>query len=198
MAYALENAKVLIVEDMRPMQLLLKSLLGIYGFSNVYTASSGEEGFNIFCRINPDLVVTDWIMDDGDGLAMIRRIRKDKKSPNPFVPVLVVTGFSSRPRVEKARDNGVTEFLVKPFTAKELYAKIEHVIEKPRQFVDNGEFFGPDRRRKRGEGYSGPRRRDGDSHSKPVRIEEEDARTRAAREVFRQLVEEARKTRMKE
>lgn len=197
MPYKLENAKVLVVEDMRPMQMLLKSLLGIYGFSDVYTAGSGDEGFSIFCKINPDLVVTDWIMDDGDGMSMIRKIRKDKKSPNPFVPVLVVTGFSSRPRVEKARDNGVTEFLVKPFTAKELYNKIEHVIEKPRQFVDTDEFFGPDRRRKRGEGYKGPRRRDGDDTRPPVE-NREDPRAKIAREIFKTLLDEARRTQGRE
>lgn len=192
MAYKLENAKVLVVEDMRPMQMLLKSLLGIYGFSDVYTADNGVDGFNLFCKTNPDLVITDWIMDEGDGIAMIRKIRKDKRSPNPFAPVLVVTGFSSRPRVEKARDNGVTEFLVKPFTAKELYAKIEHVIEKPRQFVDTDVFFGPDRRRKRGEGYKGPRRRGADQSAAPEG--REDARTKIAREIFQNLLDEARKT----
>lgn len=194
MTYKLENAKVLVVEDMRPMQMLLKSLLGIYGFSDVYTASGGDEGFSVFCRANPDLVITDWIMDGGDGLSMIRKIRKDKKSPNPCVPILIVTGFSSRVRVEKARDNGVTEFLVKPFTAKELYAKIEHVIEKPRQFVDTEEFFGPDRRRKRNEGYKGPRRRgnDGDREGR-----QDDPRGKVAREIFQKLLDEARKTQTK-
>lgn len=194
MTYKLENAKVLVVEDMRPMQMLLKSLLGIYGFSDVYTAGGGDEGFSVYCRVNPDLIITDWIMDNGDGLSMIRKIRKDKKSPNPYVPILIVTGFSSRIRVEKARDNGVTEFLVKPFTSKELYAKIEHVIEKPRQFVDNGEFFGPDRRRKRNEGYKGPHRRDND----PDRNNREDAaRSKVAREIFQKLLDEARKTQEK-
>lgn len=194
MTYKLENAKVLVVEDMRPMQMLLKSLLGIYGFSDVYTASSGDEGFSVFCRVNPDLVITDWIMDNGDGLSMIRKIRKDKKSPNPCVPVLIVTGFSSRIRVEKARDNGVTEFLVKPFTAKELYAKIEHVIEKPRQFVDAGEFFGPDRRRKRNEGYKGPRRRGSDGGREG---RQDGTRSKVAREIFQKLLDEARKTQVK-
>lgn len=162
MPYDLAKAKVLVVEDMKPMRLLLKSILSTYGFKDILEASGETEAFRAFSRHNPDLLVVDWILEEGDGVSLVRRIRKDPASPNPFVPVVLMTGFSSRPRVEKARDMGVTEFLVKPFTARDFYAKIEHVIEKPRQFIDLGEFFGPDRRRRRGDGYGGPWRRDED------------------------------------
>lgn len=195
MTYKLDAAKVLIVEDMVPMQMLLKSLLGIYGFRDVYTASGGEEAFSIFCQLKPDLVITDWIMDDGDGLSLVRKIRKDRKSPNSFVPILIVTGFNSRERVVSARDSGVTEFLIKPFTAAELFAKIERIIEKPRQFIENEEFFGPDRRRKRGDAYQGPQRRGDEVRKKPL---EKTPSGKSSHEVFRELVAKARETQANE
>ncbi len=162
MSYALEQVKILVVDDMKPMQDLTKSILSIFGFHNIYSAEDGKQGFDLACRHNPDLIITDWIMDKMDGLEMTKLIRKSPMSPNPYVPILMMTGFSSRLRVEGARDQGITEFLVKPFTANDLYTRIVQIVERPRQFVDAEEFFGPDRRRKLLEGYEGPRRRDHD------------------------------------
>ncbi len=74
-----------------------------------------------------------------------------------------MTGFSERRRVFQARDSGVTEFLVKPFNARDLYRRISQIIERPRQFVRSEDFFGPDRRRKSLEEYQGAERRSGNS-----------------------------------
>ena len=70
-----------------------------------------------------------------------------------------MTGYSDQPRVEEARDTGVTEFLMKPYSARDMYARIVQIIEKPRQFVDTGEFFGPDRRRRKNFTFTGSNRR---------------------------------------
>jgi two-component system chemotaxis response regulator CheY len=110
-------------------------------------------------------VIADWMMRPMDGIAFTRLIRNDPSSPNPYVPVILMTGFSERRRVVQARDSGVTEFLVKPFNAKDLYKRIAQVIERPRQFVKSEDFFGPDRRRKStidGPLYRGPLRREAD------------------------------------
>ncbi len=162
MTYKLDHVTVLIVDDMRPMLALTKSVLNSFGFHNIIMAENGQEGFQRFCEVKPDIVLTDWHMTPVDGLEMTRMIRKNPRSPNPFVPVIMMTGFSSRLRVMSARDHGITEFLVKPFTAKDLYARIFQIIEKPRNFVETEQFFGPDRRRKRIKDYVGPRRRDND------------------------------------
>lgn len=162
MAYQLENATVLIIDDMAPMLSLVTSILKIFGFQHIYTATNAEEGFEKFCNMNPDIVITDWLMDPYDGIELTRKIRTDHRSPNKFVPVILMTGYSHRLRVEKARDSGVTEFLVKPFKARDLYYRLEHLIEKPRKFVELSKFFGPDRRRKKPKDYEGPKRREED------------------------------------
>ena len=163
MAYQLHNASVLIIDDMQPMLTLVSSILNIFGFKNVHTASDAEEGFQMFCDLNPDIVITDWLMDPYDGIELIKKIRTEEKSPNRFVPIIMMTGYSHRMRIEKARDSGVTEILVKPFKAKDLYHRIEHLIERPRQFVELSKFFGPDRRRRRPDDYRGPMRRQADA-----------------------------------
>ena len=162
MAYQLDHVKVLIVDDMQPMLDLTRSVLETFGFVHIFTAENGEAAFDLVKEHDPDFIITDWLMDGMDGLELTQKIRTDKKSPNPYVPIIMMTGFSSKLRVESARDIGITEFLVKPFNAKDLYARVFQIIEKPRQFVSTEEFFGPDRRRKRIKDYKGPRRRSAD------------------------------------
>jgi DNA-binding NtrC family response regulator len=74
----------------------------------------------------------------------------------------MMTGYAATARVAAARDQGVTEFLVKPFTANELARRIAYVIDAPRDFVETNEFFGPDRRRRKGHEHSDERRKEDD------------------------------------
>lgn len=171
MVYQFRKVSILVVDDMKPMVTLVSSLLKVFGFTSIYTAYDAEDAFEQFCRYKPDIILTDWLMQPYDGLELIRRIRKDPRSPNKFIPVIMMTGYSHRIRVEQARDVGVTEFLVKPFNAKDLYARIEQLIEKPRQFVDADEFFGPDRRRRRPSSYMGPRRRESEGEGGDMEID---------------------------
>jgi len=189
MAYSLNKVKVLIVEDMQPMLSLTKSLLSIFGFKEIIGTTSAEEAFELYKKDQPDVVITDWLMEPMSGLDLIDKIRKEPGSPNPYVPIILMTGYSDRLRVERARDTGVTEFLVKPYTSRDLYARIVQIIEKPRQFVDAGTFFGPDRRRRKNYEYSGPMRRASDREEGAG----QDPQSRKNAELLKKLREEARK-----
>src|SRR5581483_11468752 len=111
-----------------------------------------------------DIAIVDWVMEPMDGLEFVRQVRSAEDSPNPFLPIIMMTGHTERHRIFKARDAGVTEFLAKPITAKTLLLRLMNIIEHPRPFVRAKGYFGPDRRR-RSEDYSGPERR---GQSKPV------------------------------
>lgn len=163
MSYQFEKISVVVVEDNQPMAMMVKSILETFGITSVTLARNGDEGFEAFCQTNADIVIADWMMKPTDGITLTRMIRNEPRSPNPFVPVILMTGFSEKSRVMGARDSGVTEFLVKPFQAKDLYKRIAQVIERPRQFVRTSEFFGPDRRRSEDQGFSGPYRRETDN-----------------------------------
>jgi two-component system chemotaxis response regulator CheY len=162
MAYEFENVSVLVVEDNQPMLDLVKSLLQTFGVKNILSARDGEAGFEIYRKQNPDLIIADWMMRPMDGISMTRQIRSDPKGPNPFVPIILMTGFSEQRRVVQSRDAGITEFLVKPFNARDLYRRIYQIIERPRQFVKSEDFFGPDRRRRGAAGFTGPFKRETD------------------------------------
>lgn len=164
----MHRISVLVVEDNLPMLDITKSLLLTFGVGQVHTAHNGEMGFENFCTHKPDIVIADWMMKPMDGISFTRKIRNDPHSVNPYVPVILMTGFSERRRVLQARDAGVTEFLVKPFNARDLYKRLAQVIERPRQFVRSDDFFGPDRRRKSELPYGGPLRRDGDAEEQAL------------------------------
>lgn len=164
MAYNLQNIKILLVEDNQEILSLIRNVLQSFGIGKIITALNGEKGFEAFCEHNPDLVITDWMMEPCNGLKLSWKIRNDPLSPNKFVPIILMTGFSEKRRVINARDKGgITEFLVKPFNTRDLYRRLYKIIEAPRQFVEAESFFGPDRRRRRTDGYEGPFRREGDS-----------------------------------
>lgn len=164
MGFKFDRLSMLVVEDTFPMQKLLVSVLEALGIKNVETASNGDDAFRAFCTRKHDIVLSDWSMDPIDGIELTRMIRKHSLSPNKLVPVILITGYSAWSRVEEARDAGVTEFLVKPFTANDIARRITHVINRPRDFIETQDFFGPDRRRRREDSnYKGPLRRDEDT-----------------------------------
>ncbi len=155
----MKELKVLVVDDCAPMLEVMVSILDRFGFGAIVTASDGEEAFSVFQAEKPDLIITDWHMPNVDGLEFCNWIRRNKHSVNRRIPIILMTGFSERERVAKARDGGVTEILMKPFSAKDLARRIMHVIDVPRDFIESMEFLGPDRRRRSDENYAGSDRR---------------------------------------
>jgi two-component system chemotaxis response regulator CheY len=155
----MKEISVLVVEDSEAMMDVMVTILTRFGFGRILTAQDGEEGFSIFQRYKPDIIITDWHMDPVDGLELIKWIRRNKYSVRRMVPIILMTGFTEHSRIEAARDMGTTEILVKPFTAEDLAKRIMHMIDVPRDFIETQQFFGPDRRRRRVEDIDGEDRR---------------------------------------
>jgi DNA-binding response OmpR family regulator len=148
MAYRLDDVRVLVIDDNMPIRMLIRMLLLDLGVGFVDVASNGEEGLDLYRLRRPDIVLVDWRMDKMDGIQFTKILRHDKDEHALHVPILMMTGFTNKERVIQARDAGVTEFLIKPFTVQALTKHIEGVIEKPRPFVHAPDFDGPDRRRR--------------------------------------------------
>jgi CheY-like chemotaxis protein len=158
---AFDHLKALVVEDNPHMRTLLRSLLNALGITQVFEATDGEEAFGLLRDRQPDLILSDLSMKPMDGIAFVREVRTSVTSPNPYIPIIMVTGHTERHRVEAARDAGVTEVLAKPITAGNLFQRIGEIVDRPRAFVKCPGYFGPDRRRHAAEDYAGPfRRRD--------------------------------------
>ena len=162
MAFEFSKLKLLIVEDVVPMRQLFVTVLRSLGIQNITEASNGEEAFQKFAKENHDIIITDWMMEPGDGLQLTHQARHSTESPNKMVPIIMITGYSAWSRVETARDKGITEFLIKPFTANDIAKRLAFVITNPRDFVETDKFFGPDRRRRIDSKFTGPYRRQED------------------------------------
>jgi len=137
----------MIVDDQEFITTLLRQMVKVLGCIDIHVFSNGEDAWTYFKDTPVDIVITDWQMLPMSGLKLTQLIRKSPDSPNPFVPIIMVTAYREREHVFKARDTGVTEYVVKPVSPKGLFSRIEAVIERPRRFVRVGDFFGPDRRR---------------------------------------------------
>lgn len=149
MSYKLKSLKILVIDDNAPIRLLVRSLLLDLGFGQVQAEPNADAGWDSYVKDKPDIILVDWRMDKADGIEFTRRVRQDPASHNPTVPIIIMTGFTNKQRVFDARDAGVTEFLIKPFTVQTLSDRLMHIIEKPRDFVLAPQYVGPDRRRRR-------------------------------------------------
>jgi DNA-binding response OmpR family regulator len=158
--------KFLIVEDNPFMRIILKQLLRALGVLEMAEAADGAQAFSVMKIFEPDIILIDWEMQPLDGLDFVKLVRVGDDSPNQYVPMIMVTGHSEQNKVTQARDAGINEMLIKPLSARTLFSRIRAVIERPRPFVETRGYFGPDRRRKQEDFYSGPeRRKDPDEQS---------------------------------
>lgn len=148
MGYKFDNITPIIAEDNQHMRHLIKGILQAFGCKTVKEASNGKEALQIINSSPVDILICDWNMAPINGIELVKEIRNDEISPNPFLPIIMLTGHSQHKRVIEARDAGVDEFVAKPISAKILYEHLKSVIENPRPYVRSPSYFGPDRRRK--------------------------------------------------
>lgn len=159
MGYNFDRLKILVVDDNQHMRKLVTTVLQAFGVTQIYDAANGADALRLLREKNPDVVFLDWVMEGMSGIDVVKEIRTSPKSPNPFVPVIMLTGHTSLSHVQQARDAGATEFLAKPVSVKSVMSRLVAIIENPRPYVRTKVFFGPCRRR-RVENYNGPERRE--------------------------------------
>ncbi len=157
--YNIERLNFLVVDDNKHMCVLIKTILSAFGVRNVLEAGDGADAFKVLKHFPADIIICDWVMQPLDGLDFVRLVRTGKDSPNPYVPVIMLTGHTEMHRVMEAREAGVSEFLAKPVSPKKLYARIRSIIEHQRNFIKSKSYFGPDRRRQDLASYKGGERR---------------------------------------
>jgi CheY-like chemotaxis protein len=163
--------QILVVDDNAHMRAILAEVLKGVGVSKIAEAQDGSEALKILRDFEADLAIVDFSMQPIDGVEFTRIIRTSEHSPNPYLPILMATGHAERARVMEARDAGVTEFVVKPITARAILGRIGAIIFRPRPFVRSGDYFGPCRRRQVDPDWAGPWRREGDKGSRTVVVE---------------------------
>jgi two-component system, chemotaxis family, chemotaxis protein CheY len=157
--YRFDKLKILVVDDNVHMRKLVVTILQAFGATQIAEADSAESAWPVLREQNPDVVVLDWVMEGMSGIDFTRKIRSDAQAPNPFVPIIMLTGHTQTTRVREARDAGINEFIAKPVSVKTLMSRMAAVIESPRPYVRTKIYFGPCRRRRALPDYDGPERR---------------------------------------
>lgn len=160
---ALQSLDILLVDDNPNMRAIVSTMLKSVGVGRVREVDDGAAALAALKDRPADLAIVDFKMLPVDGVTFTHLIRTAKDSPNPYLPIIMMTGHSDKRRVTEARDAGVTEFVTKPVTPQALLIRIQAVIMRPRAFIRGGDYFGPDRRRRPTENYDGPFRRAGDA-----------------------------------
>ncbi len=151
---------VLIIDDNEHTVQLLSRMLHGFGIHSISSAKDGSTAFPLLKVKKFDLIICDWAMKPINGITFARRVRRDPKSPCPFVPIIMLTGHTDVERVIEARDAGINDFLAKPIAPATLLQRMISALEKPSEFIKAGEYFGPDRRRRDDEPLGGTDRRE--------------------------------------
>ena len=116
------TVSVLIVDDQQSMRGICKYILTQLGFTNIIEAKSGRDALGKLEKSNVDLIISDWNMDDIDGLTLLRVIRKHPKTQ--AMPFIMATGRSDKEQVKEAISFGVNNYIIKPWQMDDLAKKI--------------------------------------------------------------------------
>jgi two-component system, chemotaxis family, chemotaxis protein CheY len=117
---------VLVVDDQQSMRGICKYILTQLGFTSIIEAKSGREALSKLEKQNVDLIISDWNMEDIDGLTLLRVIRKHPRTAG--MPFIMATGRSDKEQVKEAISSGVNNYIIKPFDASTMRKRIEAVI----------------------------------------------------------------------
>lgn len=125
----LEKETILVIEDNADMRSYIREhLVDDY---QVLEAAHGKEGLNIANREIPDLIITDIMMPEMDGIAFCSVVRRDERTSH--IPVVMLTAKEGRDNKIEGLETGADEYLTKPFDARELRARIKNLIHQRQQ-----------------------------------------------------------------
>lgn len=120
--------KILVVDDFSTMRRIVKNILKQLGYENIEEAEDGAQAYNKLKSGGFGFVVSDWNMPNMDGLDLLKKIRSDPELKD--LPVLMVTAEAEKEKVIEAIKAGVSNYIVKPFTAEVLKEKMDRIFEK--------------------------------------------------------------------
>ena len=120
-----KNLKILIVDDFATMRKVIRNLLKQGGFENVVEAEDGVAALKVLKSQQVDFIISDWNMPNMSGLELLKAVRGDDELK--ALPFLMVTAEALKDNVVAAVKAGVSNYIVKPFTAEVLTEKIEKI-----------------------------------------------------------------------
>jgi len=136
-----DRLRFLVIDDSPHMRTVVRALLRGFGAREIFEADDGATGVEALTHFMPDIVITDWVMPNLDGLELTRVIRQSGVAADPYVPIIMLSAYTEQTRIDKAYDAGVTQFLTKPISARALYEAILTVVADQNAFRHDRELF---------------------------------------------------------
>jgi len=127
MALGDPNMKVLVVDDFPTMRRITKTLMKQLGYSNMIEAEDGKQALQMLQKDSSiEFIVSDWNMPNMTGLELLQAVRQDEKLKK--LPFLMVTAEAEQDNIMAAVKSGVSNYIVKPFTAQTLQEKLVKIF----------------------------------------------------------------------
>ena len=136
--FEVQNEKILVADDEINIRRILETRLSIRGYK-VFLAADGEEAITMFKKERPNLVILDLMLPKIDGYGVCRELRKESK-----VPIIMLTALGGISDRVTGLELGADDYVIKPFSPKELEARIRSVLrrtQKPVTQKANSEIF---------------------------------------------------------
>ena len=152
--------RVLVVNDQPFQRRLIGKTLRAFGRVDIAYAANADQALASIGFLHPDLLIADWALPGGSGLALVKRVRMGEAGDAIRRVSIVMTGERARSsELARARDAGIDEYVLRPFSTASLLERATEALFNRRDFVESPNYVGPCRRRRSDEDYDGPRRR---------------------------------------
>ena len=123
-----KKMRILVVDDFSTMRRIVKNILKQLGFTNVVDADDGSSAWEVLNKDKIDFVISDWNMPTMSGLELLKKIRNSEEFSD--LPFLMVTAEAQQENIIEAVQAGVSNYIVKPFTADAIEQKIDKIFNK--------------------------------------------------------------------
>ena len=135
------SRKILVVEDETPIREMISFVLDQNGF-NAIEACDIEQALEKIHEPYPDLILLDWMLPGGTGVSLAKKLKQNEYTRN--IPIIMLTARSDEDDKVKGFEAGVDDFVTKPFSPKELIARIKAVIRRvsPTSLEEEVDFHG--------------------------------------------------------
>jgi two-component system, OmpR family, phosphate regulon response regulator PhoB len=131
----MEDIDAVVVEDSKPMQTILRSILLSFKVARVRVFDSVDDALESCLAEPPNVILTDWRMEPTSGFQFLRLVRHRHMEPLCYVPILFVTAHGTRPLVDKALRAGAHHVLVKPVSPSTLHKRLSWIMNDDRPMI---------------------------------------------------------------